>query len=354
VGGSDDRRKCFICDKPGHFANNCPEKKNLGVKKPAASPVKRARAVGMVFALTSTKATKSSNLILEPCLLLGQLVLVLFDSEATHSFIGNACVGRLNLVKCDLGCELLISTPSSGQVATSSVCFGCSMEVASHRFKVNLVCLPLEGLDVILGMDWLSNNHIIIDCGRRNLVFPEHEGLELISAQRAINEVEAGATYFMVVAYVEKNNTAEKISVIPIVEEYADVFPDEIPELPPSREVDFTIDLILGAGPVSMAPYRMAPAELAELKKQIEDLLEKKFIWPSASPWGAPVLLVMKKDGSSRLYVDYRQLNKLTIKNKYPMPRIDDLLDQLRRVAMFSKIDLRYGYHQILVKLEDV
>jgi len=158
----------------------------------------------------------------------------------------------------------------------------------------------------------------------------------------------------MIVASAEKNSTAEKISVIPVVEEYADVFPDEISELPPSKDVDFSIDLIPGASPVSMAPYRMAPAELAELKKQIEDLLEKKFIRPSASPWGAPVLLVKKKDGSSRLCIDYRQLNKLTIKNKYSLPRIDDLLDQLRGAAMFSKIDLRSGYHQILVKPEDV
>ena len=158
-------------------------------------------------------------------------------------------------------------------------------------------------------------------------MFPEHEGLELISTQRAINEVEAGATCFMIVAHTEKNSTVEKISMIPVVEEYTDVFPDEIPELPPSRDIDFTIDLIPEAAPISMAPYRMAPAELAELKKQIEDLVEKKFIQLSASPWGAPILLVKKKDGSSRLCVDYRQLNKLTIKNKYPLPRIDDLLD---------------------------
>ena len=185
------------------------------------------------------------------------------------------------------------------------------------------------------------------------MVFPKHEGLELISAQRAINEVEAEATYLMIVAHSEKNSIAEKINVIPVVEEYANVFPDEIPELPPSRDVDFSIDLIPEAGPVSMAPYRMAPAELAELKKQIEDFLEK-FIRPSASPWGAPVLLVKKKDGRSRLCVDYRQLNKLTIKNKNPLPRIDNLLDQLRGVVVFSKIDLRSGYHQILVKPEDV
>jgi len=116
-------------------------------------PAERARAADRVFALTTTEATQSGNLILEPCVLFGNLVLVLFDSGATHSFISNVCVGRLQLVTRDLGCELLVSTSSSGQVATSSVCVGCSMKVAGRRFKVNLVCLPLEELDVILGMD---------------------------------------------------------------------------------------------------------------------------------------------------------------------------------------------------------
>ena len=136
--------------------------------------------------------------------------------------------------------------------------------------------------------------------------------------------------------------------------EFEDVFPDEVPGLPPNREVKFSIDLVPGTGPVSMAPYCMAPTELVELKKQIEELMEKQFIRPSTSPWRAPVLLVKKKDGSSRLCVDYRQLNKMTIKNKYPLPRIDDLMDQLHGSSVFSKIDLRSGYHQILVKADDV
>ena len=279
---------------------------------------------------------------------------MLFESGATHSFVFNECVRRLGLAMRELGCELIVATPASGEVSTSSVCVRCPMEVAGRRFKLNLICLPMEGLDVILGMDWLSSNHVVIDCGRRRIVFPDTAGLELISSNQAVKEIEAGATCFMIVAHAEKSSIVEKISRIPVVDEYADVFPDEIPELPPSRDVDFSIDLILGVGPISMAPYRMAPAELAELKKHIEDLLEKKFIRPSASPWGAPVLLVKKKDGSSRLCVDYRQLNKLTIKNKYPLPRIDDLLDQLRGATEFSKIDLRSGYHQILVMPEDV
>ena len=124
---------------------------------------------------------------------------------------------------------------------------------------------------MILGIDWLANNHFA-------------EGLELISSHQAEKKIEVGATCFMIVAQTEKKSIAEKISLILVVDEYADVFHDEIPELPPSRHVDFTIDLIPGAGPVSMAPYRMAPAKLAELKKQIKDLLEKNFIRPSASP----------------------------------------------------------------------
>ena len=283
VGGSGDRHKCFICDKPGHFANNCPEKKSLGVKKTATSLAERARTAGRVFAMTSTEATQSGNLILEPCLLLGQSVLVLFDSGATQSFISNACIGRLSLEKHDLGCELLVSTPSSGQVATSSVCIGSSMVVAGRIFNVNLVCLPLEGLDVILGMDWLSNNHIIINCGRRNLVFPEHEGLELVSTREAVKVLQEGATCFMVMAKLEKKGAAEMIQNIQVVNEYADVFPNEVLGLPPSQDVDFTIDLIPGAGPVSMNPYRMAPVKLAELKKQIKEFVEKKYIRPSAS-----------------------------------------------------------------------
>jgi len=248
---------------------------------------------------------------------------------------------------------MIVSTPASGQVSTNLACVGCLMEVEGRRFKVNLVCLPLEGLEVILGMDWLSINHVVLDCGRRIIVFPEIEGIELVTSGEAVKEMKEGSTCFVIVAQ-EKMSTEEQISKIPVVDEYADVFPDEIPELPPSRDIDFSIDLIPRAGPVSAAPYKMAPAELAELKKQIEDLLEKKFIRPSASPWGAPVLLVKKKDGSSRLCVDYRQLNKLTIKNKYPLPRIDDLLDQLRGACVFSKIDLRFGCHRILVKPEDV
>ena len=123
-----------------------------------------------------------------------------------------------------------------------------------------------------------------------------------------------------------------------VVNEYLDVFPEELPGLPPERELEFSIDLLPGTAPISKAPYRMAPVELQELKVQLKEMLDKGFIRPSVSPWGAPVLFVKKKDGSLRLCIDYRLLNQVTIKNKYPLPRIDDLFDQLKMAEVFSKI----------------
>nr|GFC68104.1 putative reverse transcriptase domain, aspartic peptidase domain protein [Tanacetum cinerariifolium] len=133
-----------------------------------------------------------------------------------------------------------------------------------------------------------------------------------------------------------------------------DVFPDELPGIPPVRDVEFNIELIPGSEPISKAPYHMVPIELKELKDQLQELLEQGFIRPSVSPWGAPVLFVKKKDGSMRLCIDYRELNKITIRNRYPLPRIDDLFDQLQGDMHFSKIDLRSGYHQLRVKEQDI
>jgi hypothetical protein len=136
----------------------------------------------------------------------------------------------------------------------------------------------------------------------------------------------------------------------PILREYKDVFLEEVSGLPLRRDVDFAP----GAVSVSRTPYRMSTPELVELKLQLKEMMDKGYIRPSVSPWGAPVLFVKKKDGTLRLCIDYRQLNKVTIKNKYPLPRIDDLFDQLGGASIFSKIDLRSGYHQVQIKGEDI
>ncbi|KAI3776195.1 hypothetical protein L1987_45967 [Smallanthus sonchifolius] len=141
----------------------------------------------------------------------------------------------------------------------------------------------------------------------------------------------------------------KKIDDIPIVRDFLEVFPEDLPGLPPHRQVEFQIDLAPGAAPIARAPYRLATSEMQELSTQLQELSDKGFIRPSSSPWGAPVMFVKKKDGTFRMCIDYRELNKVTIKNRYPLPRIDDLFDQLQGSSFYSKIDLRSGYHQLRV-----
>ncbi|GJW34277.1 putative reverse transcriptase domain-containing protein [Tanacetum coccineum] len=181
------------------------------------------------------------------------------------------------------------------------------------------VVIELGSFDIIIGMDWLSRYDAAILCGEKMLDSP--------------GRIEG--------------ETIRRCSCYP---RFPEVFPDELPGLLPPRQVEFCIDLIPGAAPVTRAPYRLAPSKMKELSKQLQELLEKGFIRPSSSPWRAPVLFVKKKDGSFRMCIDYRELNKLTIKNRYPLPRIDDLFDQLQGSSVYSKIDIRSGYHSTYLR----
>jgi hypothetical protein len=163
-------------------------------------------------------------------------------------------------------------------------------------------------------------------------------------------ELEEGACHHLLVDDKESN----LIEAIRIVSEFPDVFPEELPGMPPERKVEFAIELIPGTTPISKRAYRVSGPELVELKKQIDELLEKGYIRPSTSPWAAPVLFVEKKDGTKRTCIDYRALNEVTVQNKYPLPRIEDLCDQLRGASVFSKIDLRSGYHQLRIRPADI
>ncbi|KAJ0873806.1 putative nucleotidyltransferase, Ribonuclease H [Helianthus annuus] len=215
-------------------------------------------------------------------------------------------------------------------------------------------------------MDWLSKHQAEILCKEKVVRIPLPDGESLlvqghrsgtmvgiISAMHAQKYLQKG--YPAMLALVTNAQSEErKIEDLPVVREFADVFPEELPGLPPHRQVEFQVDLAPGAAPIARAPYRLAPGELQELSNQLQELLDRGFIRPSSSPWGAPVLFVKKKDGSFRMCIDYRELNKVTIKNRYPLPRIDDLFDQLQGSSFYSKIDLRSGYHQVRVREEDV
>ncbi|KAJ9541664.1 hypothetical protein OSB04_028170 [Centaurea solstitialis] len=163
-----------------------------------------------------------------------------------------------------------------------------------------------------------------------------------------------GTSYLVYLINGQEENKKKTVKDVPVVCEFPDVFPEDFPGIPPERQVEFRIDLVPGAAPVAKTPYRLAPPEMQELLNQLEELLQKAFIRPSSSPWGAPILFIKKKDDSMKMCIDYRELNKLTVKNRYSLPRIDDLFDQLQGAAWFSKIDLRSGYHQLRVREEDV
>jgi hypothetical protein len=154
-------------------------------------------------------------------------------------------------------------------------------------------------------------------------------------------------------AKVNQLNASQGFEV-PVVNEFPDVFPEELLGMPPDRDIEIEIELKPGTSPIYKTPYRMATPELAKLKEHIKELLEKGFIHPSSSLWGSPVIFVPKKDGTQRLCMDYRALNEVTIKNKYPLPRIDDLFDQLRGACVFSNINLRSGYHQLKIRGCDI
>ncbi|XP_057443196.1 uncharacterized protein LOC130734935 [Lotus japonicus] len=360
---------CYRCKQPGHVSINCPNPKvessnnerggagnrNNNNNNKGKKENNKAPARGRVFTLTGADLEPTEDLIQGTCFMNGIPLVVLYDSGATHSFIAVNLVKRLRLATQSLVRKLIVSTPTGDTVSTTFLCKDCPLVIQDRNFVVSLVCLPLSQIDIIMGMDWLSANHVLLDCHRKIIIFgsdPPHDG-RFISANNVNTSVKQGEQVYMLLCSL-KGEAEHPTQRIPVVEEFPDVFPDDIPGLPPEREVEFAIDLIPGTGPISITPYRMSPLELAEVKRQIEELLEKQFIRPSVSPWGAPVLLVKKKDDSMRMCVDYRQLNKVTIKNRYPLPRIDDLLDQLQGASVFSKIDLRSGYHQIRVKAEDI
>ncbi|GJZ18730.1 hypothetical protein Tco_0554853 [Tanacetum coccineum] len=199
-------------------------------------------------------------------------------------------------------------------------------------------------------------NETLTFCGNESSNGRESR-LTVISCSKAQEYMAKGCQVFLaqISAKKEEDKSERKqIEDVPIVRDFPEVFPEDLPGLPPARPVEFQIDLVPGAAPVARAPYRLAPSEMKELSEQLQELSDKGFIRPSSSPWGAPVLFVKKKDGSFRMCIDYRELNKLTVKNRYPLPRIDDLFDQLQGSSIYSKIDLRSGYHQLRVREQDI
>ncbi|BBN68979.1 transposable element gene [Prunus dulcis] len=342
---------CFHCGQPRHFLRECPVLLHGG-EATVASPRKvgtqgrtqfrgasssggtqtsvasrggsqqqgrggRARATGRVYHMSQQQAQVSPDVVIGTLSVFGTPARVLIDPGATHSFVTSSFAHNADVRLSALRDESAISVPTE------------------RSFRKEVVLRSPGHPEVT----FYGERRVLPTC--------------LISAMTAKRLLKKGCSGYLA-HVVDTRNQEMKLENIPVVWDFPDVFPDDLLGLPPHREIEFTIELIPGTSPISQAPYRMAPAELKELKVQLQELVDKGFIRPSFSPWGAPVLFVKKKDGTMRLCIDYRQLNKVTVRNKYPLPRIDDLFDQLRGAKVFSKIDLRSGYHQLRIKEEDV
>ena len=372
---------CLGCGSKEHKVKDCPRAHSFtapqtggnissvqkGSKSVAAPSVPRqgtqnlarqdGRAPARAYAMKAVEDTDAPDVIICNFTIFDIIVHALIDPGSTHSYVCTDIPNLRNLLRSETEYDILVTNPLGHNVIVNNVYRDCPIKIREYEFLGDLIELSFMEFVVILGMDWLSRHRAIVDCRMKRVtlrtlnddkvIFIGERSNHLsnvISAAIARKMVRKGCEAYL--AYViDIVKARHSVSDIPTVRDFPDVFPKELPRLPPQNEIEFAIDVVPGATPASITPYRMAPLKLKELKLQLQELLEKGFIRPSVSPWGAPVLFVKKKDGTLRLCVDYRQLKKLTVNNKYPLPRIDDLFDQSKGASTFSKIDLRSRYH---------
>ncbi|GJZ11825.1 putative reverse transcriptase domain-containing protein [Tanacetum coccineum] len=292
---------CFECGAQGHYQKDYPKVKNQNCGNKARVPDARGKA----YVLGGGDANSGSNTVTGTFLLNDHHAYMLFDSGADRSFISNTFSALLDIIPYALDVSYAVELADGRTSETNTVLRGCTLGLLGHPFNIDLMPIDLGSFDVTV---------------KENKDKLKEKRLEDVSTVR----------------------------------DFPEVFPEDLLGLPPIRQVEFQIDLVPGAAPVARAPYRLAPSEMEELSTQLQELSDRGFIRPSSSPWGASVLFVKKKDGSFRMCIDYRELNKLTVKNRYPLPRIDDLFDQLQGSSVYSKIDLRSGYHQLRDRDEDI
>ncbi|KAD3336672.1 hypothetical protein E3N88_32191 [Mikania micrantha] len=352
-------RTCYECGSTDHMRNNCP-KLNRG---PGAQG---NPARGRAFVIGANEARNDPNVVTGTFLVNDHYASILFDTGADKSFVSNGFKQLLGKEHKTLKDSFIIELANGDTLETRNIIEGCTLNINKHMLSLDLIPIDLGSFDIVVGMDWLSKHKAEIVCHERVIRVPLDNGeilvihgerpgrsLHLISCMKARKYLKKQYVAFLA-HVIDKKGKEKQLHDIPVVKEFPEVFPEDLPGVPPPRQVEFRIDLVPGAAPVAKSPYRLAPAEMQELSSQLQELLEKGFIRPSFSPWGAPVLFVKKKDGTFRMCIDYRELNKLTIKNRYPLPRIDDLFDQLKGATYFSKIDLRSGYHQLRIQEDDI
>ncbi|GKB39637.1 putative reverse transcriptase domain-containing protein [Tanacetum coccineum] len=272
-------------------------------------------AQGRAYALGERDASPGSNIVTGTFLLNNRYATILFDTGADRSFVSTTSSALINITPTTLESHYDVELADGKIIGVNTIIRGCILNFMNHPFNIDL-------MPVILGMDWLTKYH-----GGCNVF------LEYITTKEAKDKLEG-----------------KRLEGVPIVRDFL----EDLSGIPPSRQVEFQIDLVPGVAPIARAPYRLAPSEMKELAEQLQELSDKGCIRSNSSPWGAPVLFIKKKNGSFCMCIDYHELNKLTVKNRYPLPIIDDLFDQLQGSSVYSKINLRSGYHQLRVREEDI
>jgi hypothetical protein len=304
------------------------------------APVSRS---GRVNHTTVEDILEGEEVLAGTFLLFGHPIIILFDSGASHDFMGSTCAKRAELSLIVAKPSYMISTPG-GRVVANRIAREVLLELVGHVFPTHLIVLDGQGIDVILGISLMKLHKAILDIAKRLVQLDSLIYGKVTLRLLVVVCIEASVHHTM----------TKSIEEIPVVRECLDVFPDDLLGMPYERDIEFKIELQPGTTPISKASYKMSQEDLAKLKIQLKDLLDKGFIHPSSSPLGCPALFVSKKDKGLCLCVDYQPLNAVTIKNKYPLPHIDILFDQLAGAQVFSKIYLRSGYHQIKIRDEDI
>ncbi|GJR44481.1 putative reverse transcriptase domain-containing protein [Tanacetum coccineum] len=287
---------------------------------------------------------------------------MIFDTGADRSFVSSTFSTLLDITPDTLDVSYAVELADGRICETNTILRGCTLGLLGHLFNIDLMPIEFDSFDVIIGMDWLANHNAVIVCDEKIVRIPygdevlivqgdrgdkgEKTKLSIISCTKTQKYIKRGCPIFL--AQVTKKETKDKseekrLKDVPTVRDFSKVFPEDLPILPPTRQVEFQIDLVSGATLVARAPYRLAPLELQELSTQLQELFDMGFIRPSSSPWGAPVLFVKKKYGSFWMCIDYRELNKFTMKNRYLLSRIDDLFDELQVSSDAIWTDQRTG-----------
>jgi hypothetical protein len=292
-----------------------------------------------IHAMVNNHQAEHQSTVLETSgTIVDQTLSILIDPGATESFISGAALKRIKVKAVEQDEFSFVEMASGAKQKVGGKVTGCSLNLGEFVTRANLYVTILGSYDVMIGMDWLESHDVILNCkmkwlslvndeGQRRVIVGQNQGVSLrfISSLQLRKSMRKGCKIYAILALNEKG-VAEGLEHLPVVREFADIFPEELPGMSSERELEFTIDLKLGTEPIERMPYRMSTPELQELKMKLKELLDLGLIHPSVSPWGAPVIFIQKKDGSWRLCIDYHQLNKATIKNQYLLPRIDDML----------------------------